>query len=48
MASAGWQRATVRQYVYHARVFLTGLPEPLDGSLRHLSAGQVTKFMLAY
>jgi integrase/recombinase XerD len=44
----GLSPATVRGYRKHARVFLAGLPEPLDGALQRLDAGQVTSFMLGY
>jgi site-specific recombinase XerC len=44
----GLSPVTVRGYRKHARVFLAGLPEPLDGALRRLDAGQVTSFMLGY
>ena len=39
---------TVRSYGKHARVFLAGLPEPLDEALGWLDAGQVTSFMVGY
>jgi len=44
----GLSPVTVRGYRKHARVFLAGLAEPLDGALRRLDAGQVTSFMLGY
>jgi integrase/recombinase XerD len=44
----GLSAATVRGYRKHARVFLAGLPEPLDGAVQRLDAGQVTSFMLGY
>jgi integrase/recombinase XerD len=44
----GLSPVTVRCYRKHARVFLTGLPEPLGGALQRLDAGQVTSFMLGY
>jgi integrase/recombinase XerD len=39
---------TVRCYRKHARVFLAGLPGPLDETVQRLDAGQVTSFMLGY
>ena len=44
----GLSPVTVRCYGKHARVFLADLPEPLDGALQRLEAGQVTSFMLGY
>jgi site-specific recombinase XerD len=44
----GLSPVTVRCYRKHARVFLAGLPEPLDGALQQLDSGQVTSFMLGY
>jgi integrase/recombinase XerD len=44
----GLSPVTVRGYRKHARVFLAGLAEPLDGALQRLDAGQVTSFMLGY
>jgi site-specific recombinase XerD len=44
----GLSPVTVRCYRKQARVFLAGLPEPLDGALQRLDAGQVTSFMLGY
>jgi site-specific recombinase XerD len=44
----GLSPVTVRCYRQHARVFLAGLPEPLDGALQQLDSGQVTSFMLGY
>ena len=44
----GLSPVTVRGYRKHARVFLAGLPEPLDETLQRLDAGQVTSFMLGY
>lgn len=38
---------TVRHYLRYGRVFLDGLPGPLDQSLPGLSAGQVTGYVLA-
>ena len=44
----GLSPVTVRCYRKHARVFLAGLPEPLDGALQRLDSGRVTSFMLGY
>ena len=44
----GLSPVTVRCYRKHARVFLAGLPEPLDAELQRLEAGQVTSFMVGY
>lgn len=44
----GLSAATVCCYGKQARMFLAHLPEPLDGALQRLEAGQVTAFMLGY
>src|SRR5258706_5686823 len=44
----GLSRVTVRCYSKQARVFLAGLPGPLDAALRGLDARQVTAFMLDF
>ncbi len=44
----GLAAATVDCYGKQARAFLVHLPEPLDGALQRLDAGQVTLFMLDY
>jgi site-specific recombinase XerC len=44
----GLSLVTVRGYRKHARVFLAGLPGPLDEAVQQLDAGQVTLFMLGY
>ena len=38
---------TIRHYLRYGRVFLAGLPGPLDQALPGLSAGQVTGYVLA-
>src|SRR5215470_8549065 len=44
----GLSPVTVRCYAKQGRVFLAGLPGPLDAALRGLDAGQVTAFMLDF
>src|SRR5258706_15174881 len=44
----GLSPVTVRCYSKQTRVFLAGLPGPLDAALRGLDARQVTAFMLDF
>ncbi|HEY6310559.1 MAG TPA: hypothetical protein VIY52_07095 [Streptosporangiaceae bacterium] len=44
----GLPAVTVRCYAKQARIFLAGLPEPLEAALGKLDAGQVSSFMLGY
>lgn len=44
----GLSAATVSGYAKQARTFLAHLPEPLDGALHELDAGQVIAFMVDY
>jgi site-specific recombinase XerD len=46
-AERGLSAGTVRHYLRYGRVFLAGLPGPLDQALAGLSAGQVTGHVLA-
>lgn len=43
----GMAALSVDQYCGHARVFLSGLPPPMETALRSLSAGQVTDFLVS-
>jgi integrase/recombinase XerD len=46
-AERGLAPLSVLRYLTTARVFLAGLPEPLDAALGKLSPGQVTTFVMA-
>jgi site-specific recombinase XerD len=48
VAERGLAAETVRCYCSHARVFLAGLPQPVDASLAELSAGWVTAYVVEY
>jgi site-specific recombinase XerD len=44
LAERGLAASTVAQYLRHAQIFLSWLPQPAGASLASLSAGQVTTF----
>src|SRR5262249_46524918 len=48
LAERGLAVATAAQYLRHARVFLSGLPTPIEAGLAGLSAGQVTTFIMVW